>query len=118
MIPPFGGITLLFMAFLLMGCPSQKAVSPASDPADGGASVDAGIADSGVYPAEGGDNCAKACSNLRAVHCPVGLSVDGGESCATSCRHARDSHLMPLDIPCAEKAQNLKEAHSCKGWGC
>jgi hypothetical protein len=107
---------------LIIGCPSRTVLAP-TDVIDAG-TFDLGEAgtDDAVGNIDGAlvDNCSLACANLRkpAVHCAAAIGVDGGEDCARSCRHARDSRLMPLDIPCATKARTLQEAHSCKGWGC
>lgn len=103
---------------MLAGCPTRTVLP--TDVVDN--SIETG-ADSAKSEDEDGslaDNCSLACLNLRKpdVHCAAGFSVDGGEDCTKSCRHARDSRLMPLDIPCATKARTPQEAHVCKGWGC
>lgn len=108
----------LFIFFAFVGCPTPTPVAPS-----GGDGVDGGTNDSAKSEDGDGasvDNCSLACLNLRKpdVHCAAGFSVDGGEDCTKTCRHARDSRLMPLDIPCATKARSPQEAHACKGWGC
>ena len=102
----------------LIGCPTP--VVPTTSGLDGGITNDSAKSDNNDLDGAGADNCSLACLNLRKpdVHCAAGFSVDGGEDCTKSCRHARDSRLMPLDIPCATKARSLQEAHACKGWGC
>ena len=112
-IPASAGMLFLIITFI--GCPSRTVLAP-TDVADAGTVEpdEAGTDSDGAYQ----DNCSLACTNLRKLHCPGGAGVDGGEDCSRSCRHARDSRLMPLDIPCATRAKTLQEAHACKGWGC
>lgn len=62
--------------------------------------------------------CSMACSQLRAVQCRTGSSVDGGDSCATTCQHVLDTRLTPLDVQCAIRARTLSAAKACPGWGC
>lgn len=111
-----------FLSLMLIGCPTRT-VLPTNVTDAGTAPSDAEVDDSAKSEDSDGafvDNCSLACTNLRKpdVHCTTGTSVDGGEDCTKSCRHARDSRLMPLDIPCATKARSPQEAHICKGWGC
>lgn len=87
---------------------------------DGGLEATALVPDTNASDVAALDDCARACLNLHgpAVRCKVGDDVPGIETCAQSCRHVKSSHLMPLDIPCAEKARSIADAHKCKGWGC
>jgi hypothetical protein len=64
--------------------------------------------------------CAQVCTNLRALGCSAGFSVDGGQSCEAVCNNAMGSVPITFDLnlPCLASAKDKAGVQACKTVAC
>lgn len=62
------------------------------------------------------EDCAAACSNLRAHGCEEGTPTPAGVPCETVCSNVEESGATTLDVGCVVKAESCEVAREC-GYG-
>ena len=97
----------LYVSVAIVNC-LKPVPTPVADAATETAGDEAGDGDGKKR-----DDCARACTNLRALKCPERNSIDGGDTCEVACRHTQTTGLTDLKPKCLLTAKSQDEAVKC-----